>query len=94
MKLKFKVGDYICSDGQRYIVISINKDKGFYGCVDAFCGREGYTAILFQEHLGWASEKDFEKHIPFENEYYRPCVMDEYCDEFNFPNEWRYSNRK
>ena len=96
MKLKFKVGDYIVShpvDTQRYIVIDIIKDKGMYCCVDALIGREGYKGILFKEHLGWGSEKDYVKIIPGNDKNMLPCVMDEYCDKFKLPDEWRYSNR-
>jgi hypothetical protein len=95
MKPKFKIGDYICSkpDGQRYIIVTIDEEQKFYGCVDALCGREGYKAVLFEDELGLASGNDFEKRIPFEDNNHCPCVSDEYCDEFGFPVEWRFSNR-
>ena len=93
MKTKFKIGDYIVSNTgtQSYIIVDISKKYKQYVCVDALCGREGIRGILIGEHsMFWACEDEFELCSNKRG----PVVADEYVNQFNLPNEWKWSEYK
>ena len=94
-KSKFNIGDYIESNSgtQRYIIVDIDETNEVYICVDALCAR-GALGILYnrnyKDFIGWGQEEDFKLYTGEQ----LPVVADKYVDEYNLPNEWRWSNYK
>lgn len=94
--MKFEINSIICTPRkhghtQRYIVVEYC-DIG-HVCIDALAAREGKLVVPF-DFIKYYGEED--AYILDNGNIYKegPCVEDKYVDEYNLPNEYRWSIKK